>query len=89
MKELDPKKVALLFGIMAGGVHVVWSILVLIGLAEPLLNLILWLHMLSIPHQITGFNVTQSLLLIGITFIIGYAAGFMAATVWNKVNRIK
>lgn len=87
MKELNENKVALTFGLFIGGWHLVWSLLIVLGFAQPLLNFIFWLHMLANPYQVTGFVLTQSIILIAVTFTVGYIGGFIFAKVWNKVHK--
>lgn len=87
MKEISEKKAALTVGLFVGGVHLVWSLLIIIGLAQPLVDFIFWAHMISNPYQITGFTLTQSLTLIIVTFAVGYLGGFIFAKVWNKTHK--
>lgn len=87
MKELNPQKVALTFGLLIGGGHVLWSILIVLGLAQPLLNFIFWAHMLTVPSQVTEFTLMQAGTLIVVTFAVGYSVGFIFASVWNKMHR--
>lgn len=85
--KMNVQKTALTLGVFLGGVHLLWSVLVLIGWAQPLLNFIFWLHMLQNPYQVTGFDITQALLLIIVTFGVGYAVGWVFATLWNKMHK--
>ena len=87
MKELNEKKVALTLGLFLGGWHLVWSLLILTGLAQPLLNFIFWAHMISNPYKITGFVLTQSLILIAVTFTVGFVGGLVFAKIWNSVHK--
>ena len=87
MKELNAQKTALTVGVFVSGVHVVWSVLVLLGWAQPLLNFIFWLHMLSNPYMVTGFDITRVVLLIIVTFGVGYVGGWVFAMLWNKLHR--
>lgn len=87
MKALDTKKIAMTFGLLLGGWHLVWSILIFIGVAQAVIDFVFWIHMLSVPIQVTAFTYTQSLLLIIVTFVIGYAVGWIFALVWNKIHR--
>ena len=70
-----------------GGWHLVWSVLVLLGWAQTIINFILGLHMLSIPVQVLPFNIATAGLLIVVTFAVGYVAGRVFATVWNAVHK--
>lgn len=87
MKELNEKKVALTVGLFISGWHLIWSLFIIIGLAQILLDFIFWAHMISNPYQITGFTLTQSLILIIVTFVLGCLGGFIFAKVWNKTYK--
>lgn len=84
---LNTSKVALTLSLFAGGVHIVWSVLVALGLAQPLMDFIFWAHMVANPLQVTGFNITQAGILIVVTAAIGYMVGWIFATVWNKTQK--
>ena len=85
--KLNPSKVALTLGVVIGGGHLVWSILVALGLAQGLLDFILGLHMIANPYQVTGFDVTKAGILVVVTFAVGYGMGYIFANVWNKVHK--
>ena len=85
--KLNPNKVALTLGLMVGGGHLVWSALVALNLAQPLLDFIFSIHMIANPYQVTGFDITKVLMLVVITFGVGYGVGYIFANVWNKVNK--
>ncbi len=85
--KLNPGKVALTVGLLFGGFHLFWSILVALGLAQPLLDFIFGLHMLANPYQVTGFDVMKAGMLVVVTFVVGYGAGYIFANVWNKVHK--
>ncbi len=87
MKELNEKKVALTLGLFFGGGHLVWSLLIIAGLAQPLLNFIFWAHMIANPYQVTGFVLTQSLILIAVAFTVGYIGGLVFAKIWKEVHK--
>jgi len=87
MKELHAQKVALVFGIFLSGWHLIWSLLILIGVAQPLLNFVFWMHMIVNPYQVTGFSLTQAVTLIIITFAVGYVGGWIFALLWNKMHK--
>lgn len=85
--KFNVQKTALVLGIFLGLVHVVWSLLVLIGFAQPLLDFIFWVHMLANPYHVTGFTLTQSILLILVTCGVGYLVGYVFAMLWNKMHK--
>lgn len=87
MKQLNPTKTALAFGLFFGGWHVVWSVLVLLGFAQTILNFIFWAHMVSSPLKTTGFSFMQSAVLISVTFVVGFVGGFIFAKLWNWLHK--
>lgn len=85
--KLNPSKVALTTGVLLGGWHLLWSTLVVLGLAQGLLDFIFSMHMLANPYQVTGFDLTKAAMLIVITFVVGYVVGYIFAHVWNKIHK--
>lgn len=85
--HLSPSKTALAVGIFLGGWHLLWSLLVLVGWAQPLLDFIFNLHMIAPVYQVQAFDWTRALGLIVITAIIGYIIGYAFALIWNKLHR--
>lgn len=88
MKELNPNKTALTLGILISGLHLFWSVLIILGWAQSLVNFVFWAHMLSTPYQVTGFTLTQSVTLVIVTFGVGYGIGLLFATIWNKMHKV-
>lgn len=85
--KLDIYKTALTVGFFFSGVHIIWSLLVLLGWAQALLNFIFWAHMIENPYTVTGFDFTRALTLIIVTFIVGAGVGKIFALIWNKVHK--
>lgn len=84
---MKPQKTALVVGLFVGGVHVFWSMLILFGLGQPLLDWIYWLHFLTNPFTVAPFDITRALFLIVVTFVVGYTAGWCFALLWNKYSK--
>ena len=85
MKELDTGKTALIVGSFAGLMHLVWSAVVALGFGQVWLDFILNLHFLNNPFTVSTFDVTRAVLLVVVTFAVGYAVGWVFATIWNKL----
>ena len=83
----NPNKLGLVFAILIGGWHLVWSILVATGLGQLLYDFILWAHMIHLAVTIGPFDLTASITLIAVTAILGYVIGYLAALVWNRMHR--
>lgn len=83
----NPNKVGLVFAIILGGWHLVWSVLVVTGLGQAIYDFILWAHMLHVAIKVGPFDLVASLTLIVVTAIFGYIIGYMASLVWNRLHR--
>ncbi len=84
---MNAKKVGLVLGSFIGLVHLVWSVLIALGFAQPLLDFIYSMHSLNNPFMVASFDMMRSIELIGITFVIGNIVGYVFATLWNKLHQ--
>jgi len=57
----NPNKVGLVFAILLGGWHLVWSLFVATGLGQLLYDFILWAHMIHLAVTIGPFDFTASI----------------------------
>ena len=85
MKRLQPPSVGLVVGLSLGLLHLVWSLLVMVGWAQGIMDFILSLHFLSNPYVMQTFDVTKALMLVFITFIVGYVVGWVFTVIWNMM----
>ncbi len=83
----NPNKVGLVIAVLIGGWHVAWSLLVLIGWAQPILDFIFWAHMIKPVYFVKPFNLLAAVALIVVTAVIGYVFGFFGAVIWNRLPR--
>jgi thiamine transporter ThiT len=84
MGPIDKNKTGLTFGFLISFLHLMWSALVALGVAQVLLDFILRLHMMSMPITILPFSIVSALELIALTFVSGYVFGWLMAFFWNK-----
>ena len=85
--ELNRHKTGLTLGALAGLWHLVWSALVGTGFAQPLLDWITSLHMLNDPFRVGAFDFGTAVILIIVTSLVGYVAGWVLAFLWNAVHK--
>lgn len=83
----NPNKVGLVVGALIGGWHVLWSLLVLLRWAQPILDFIFWAHMIQPIYVVKPFDLLAAITLIMITCVIGYIFGFVGAFIWNRLHR--
>ena len=89
MEIIDKNKTGLTFGFLISSLHLLWSILVALGIAQALLNFILNIHMLDVTVTVMPFDLVKALVLIIVTFIVGYVFGWLMAFFWNKCFKEK
>ncbi len=79
-------KVGLLFGALLGGIHLIWALMVFLGVAQMLMDFVFWAHMLHIPITVGPFDTSAAAVLVVMTYALGYALGYAGARVWKKVH---
>lgn len=85
--HLNPGKTGLALGVLIAGLHFVWSVLVLLGWGQALVDFILWAHMIHVGEMVGPFDLTACITLLVVTGIVGYVVGYVFAMVWNKVHK--
>ena len=87
MMRLEPVRTGLVLGLLVALGHVAWIILVASGFAQTLLNFVLAIHFLQVSVTVAPFNVATALVLVGVAFIVGLAAGIVFSLIWNAIQR--
>lgn len=85
--QLDRQKVALVTGVFVAGWHLIWSFFVLFGLGQTLYDFVLWAHMINLEIEVGPFNLMAAIVLLLMTFVSGYAVGWVFASVWNRLHK--
>ena len=84
---LNKNKTGLVLGIFFAAWHLLWAILVLVGIAQSMLDWVLPLHFISLLVSVTAFSITNALILIIAAFIGGYIIGWVFAWLWGWLNK--
>ncbi len=80
-------KAGLALGIVMGGWHLCWSILVAVGWAQPLIDFVFWMHFIKPIYVIEPFALARAAILIGVTSGVGFVIGSVFALVWNTFHK--
>lgn len=84
MMQLNRHRTGLVVGVFLGGWHVIWSALVWVGWGQPLIDFILWAHMIRVPYVVGPFDGAAAATLIAVTALAGYAIGIVLALIWKS-----
>ena len=87
MTEVDCNKAGLAVGLLLGGWHLLWSLLVLVGWGQPLIDFVLWMHMIHLLYVVGPFELIAAVVLVLLTSLTGYALGWVLAYIWNALHR--
>ena len=85
--ELNKNQVGLTLGIFIAALHALWAILVGIGSAQKLIDIILPLHFIDILCRVTDFVLVYAIILVILAFVSSYAIGWLFAALWNWVGK--
>lgn len=85
MNTLHQHTVGLAVGATAAILHAVWAVVVALmpRVAQGLLNGNIVLHFLSVPVQIAPFTLGDAVMLVIVSFIVGYIVGCVFARAYN------
>ena len=86
-QPVSTNKSGLVVGLFLSGWHLLWSALVALGLAQPLMDFIFWLHFIRPVYVIEPFDPRRAVVLVGLTAVLGYAIGWVLGSLWNIARR--
>ena len=85
--KINANKLGLTVGIFAALIHLIWSLVVLAGVAQEFLNWIFPIHFLNNVYSVVGFNAITALLLTLMALLGGYVMGWAFAELWNYIDK--
>jgi hypothetical protein len=86
MGDISPNRTGLVLGALLGSWHLLWSLLVALGLAQPLIDFLFWIHFIKPVYVIEPFALMRAAILVIVTATIGYVSGFVFALLWNRIH---
>jgi hypothetical protein len=86
MQTIHPNRAGLTLAAVLGGWHLGWALLVALGWAQPVIDFILRLHFIQPVYVVGEFSAAIAAALVAVTALIGYAGGFTAAALWNRLH---
>ncbi len=85
---MKANKTGVVWGLFFALFHLFWAVLVAIGLAQPMMDFIFKIHLMNNPYVIASFDLTLAIMLVVITFVVGYVLGVVFAWIWNKLHQV-
>lgn len=85
--KLRPMTIALYTGLLVSSLHLIWSVMVALGLGQIYLDWILGLHYVTNPYEVMPFNVGTMITLLVFTFMVGFVLGWLGTIGWNKLMK--
>ena len=83
MTRVRKSTAGVVVGSLIGLWHLIWTVLVAVGLAQVVINWIFRLHFIQPPYTVTAFNLGTAVTLIVVTSVIGFVVGWLFAAIWN------
>lgn len=84
LKIINPLKFGAASGVALGSVHGLWAVLVAVGLAQPLIDLIFRLHFILPALTVGTFDLATAIGLVALAAAIGFVAGYLLAICINS-----
>jgi hypothetical protein len=86
MKAIHPLKAGLTFGVLLGICHLAWAMLVALGWAQTVIDVVFRLHFIKPPYVIAPFELTVAAFLVLMTFCSGFVLAYIFSLVWNRLH---
>lgn len=86
MKPIHPIKAGVTVGVLLGGWHLTWAILVAFGWAQPLIDFLFWMHFIRPVYVVTPFHPGIATILVVVTSAAGFVVAWLFSFLWNRIH---
>lgn len=86
MERIGVNRAGLTLAVVLAGLHVIWGVLVAIGVAQPLVDFVFRIHMMEADAVVGEFAFGPAILLLLVTAAVGYGVGVALALAWNMLG---
>jgi hypothetical protein len=85
--QMNIWRAGLVLGVLVGGWHLCWSLLVALRWAQPVIDFVFWMHFIKTIYVIEAFEVDRAMILISVTTGVGFVIGSVFALIWNALHK--
>ena len=85
--HLKKLKTGLVLGLFVSLMHLVWLLMVVTGLAQPMMDFIFKVHMMNNPFIVQQFDALNGLMLLVMTFVVGFVFGWIFSLIFNMLHK--
>jgi len=80
-------KAGFVLGVLVGGWHLCWSLLVALRWVQPVIDFVFSIHFIKPICVIESFEVARAMILIGVTTGVGFVIGSVFGLIWNALHK--
>lgn len=84
---ISENRLGLVLGVLLGGWHLLWCVLVAVHAAQPVVDFVFWIHFLKPVITVEAFSLGRAAVLVAVTAAIGGVVGWLAGFLWNRALR--
>lgn len=85
--NISPLRTGVALGAVLGVAHLLWSVAVAFGVAQAIVDFIFWMHFIQLQIGIAAFNPGVAAVLVLVTGLTGFGAGYSFAVIWKWLHR--
>jgi hypothetical protein len=83
---INASSAGLTTAVLIGGWHLIWVVLVALGLAQSVADFVFWMHLIKVSYSVQPFAWAAAISLVVITTAMGFLLGWGGALLLNRLR---